>query len=160
MNWKDILKSNKGLDNFKDFINRLKELNPENTDKINEGANMVVPMLERLIAETDKTKQEEILNEIYGAKGSKKGEEIYQKFRDANVGSFYLNELRRFLDSAFPNVIQDKKTLRLILPKGDTFEKKAGGVSFGGHGANPELFNIKYGGGKHGKKKRKEKVCD
>ena len=42
----------------------------------------------------------------------------------------------------------------------DTFEKEAGGVSFGGHGANPELFNIEYGGGKRGKKRRKEKVRD
>ena len=25
------------------------------------------------------------------------------------------------------------------------FEKEAGGVSFGGHGTSPELFNIKYG---------------
>jgi len=33
----------------------------------------------------------------------------------------------------------------------DTFEKKAGGVSFGGHGTNPELFNIRYG------KKRRRK---
>ena len=31
------------------------------------------------------------------------------------------------------------------------FEKEAGGVSFGGHGANPELFNIRYG-----KKRRKK----
>ena len=29
----------------------------------------------------------------------------------------------------------------------DTFEKEAGGVSFGGHGTNPELFNIRYGCG-------------
>ena len=33
----------------------------------------------------------------------------------------------------------------------DTFEKEAGGVSFGGHGTNPELFNIRYG------KKRRDK---
>lgn len=32
-----------------------------------------------------------------------------------------------------------------------TFEKGAGGVSFGGHGTNPELFNIRYG-----KKRRKK----
>ena len=31
------------------------------------------------------------------------------------------------------------------------FEKEAGGVSFGGHGTNPELFNIRYG-----KKRRKK----
>ena len=36
-------------------------------------------------------------------------------------------------------------------PYSDTFEKEAGGVSFGGHGANPELFNIRYG------KKRRDK---
>jgi len=30
-------------------------------------------------------------------------------------------------------------------------EKESGGVSFGGHGANPELFNIRYG-----KKRRKK----
>ena len=35
--------------------------------------------------------------------------------------------------------------------EGDTFEKEAGGVSFGGHGTNPELFNIRYG------KKRRDK---
>tara|TARA_R100001460_G_scaffold314_3_gene1464 strand:- start:7177 stop:7356 length:180 start_codon:yes stop_codon:yes gene_type:complete len=39
-------------------------------------------------------------------------------------------------------------------------EKESGAVSFGGHGANPELFNIKYGGGKRGKKRREEKVRD
>ena len=33
----------------------------------------------------------------------------------------------------------------------DTFEKKAGGYSFGGHGANPESFGIRYG------KKKREK---
>tara|TARA_A100001201_G_C4038743_1_gene185991 strand:- start:497 stop:874 length:378 start_codon:yes stop_codon:yes gene_type:complete len=33
----------------------------------------------------------------------------------------------------------------------DTFEKEAGGVSFGGHGSNPALFNIRYG-----KKRRKK----
>ena len=38
----------------------------------------------------------------------------------------------------------------------NTFEKKAGGVSFGGHGANPELFNIKYGGERGGKKRKKK----
>ena len=34
---------------------------------------------------------------------------------------------------------------------GDTFEKKAGGYSFGGHGANPESFGIRY------RKRRKRK---
>lgn len=43
------------------------------------------------------------------------------------------------------------KLMGIALDKGDTFEKEAGGVSFGGHGANPELFNIRYG------KKRRDK---
>ena len=34
---------------------------------------------------------------------------------------------------------------------GDTFEKKAGVYSFGGHGTNPESFGIRYG-----KKRRKK----
>ena len=54
----------------------------------------------------------------------------------------------------------DKLIERTKKTDGDTFEKEAGGVSFGGHGANPELFNIKYGGEKRGKKRRKEKVRD
>jgi hypothetical protein len=43
------------------------------------------------------------------------------------------------------------KLMGIALDKNDTFEKEAGGVSFGGHGANPELFNIRYG------KKRRDK---
>jgi hypothetical protein len=39
----------------------------------------------------------------------------------------------------------------IIEKTSDTFEKEAGGVSFGGHGTNPELFNIRYG-----KKRRKK----
>tara|TARA_R100000479_G_scaffold90446_1_gene44432 strand:+ start:991 stop:1341 length:351 start_codon:yes stop_codon:yes gene_type:complete len=50
----------------------------------------------------------------------------------------YLNEGIRLLERA-------KEML------GDTFEKEAGGVSFGGHGSNPALFNIRYG-----KKRRKK----
>lgn len=42
-----------------------------------------------------------------------------------------------------------EKIISIALDDVDTFEKGAGGVSFGGHGTNPELFNIKYG-----KKKR------
>lgn len=53
-----------------------------------------------------------------------------------------------------------EKIMSIALDDADTFEKKDGGVSFGGHGANPELFNIEYGGEKRGKKRRKEKVRD
>lgn len=44
-----------------------------------------------------------------------------------------------------------EKIISIALDDADTFEKGAGGVSFGGHGTNPELFNIKYG-----KKRRKK----
>ena len=44
-----------------------------------------------------------------------------------------------------------EKIMSIALDDTDTFEKGAGGVSFGGHGANPELFNISYG-----KKRRKK----
>ena len=47
--------------------------------------------------------------------------------------------------------LSTKEAIKLSKLVGDTFEKEAGGVSFGGHGANPELFNIRYG-----KKRRKK----
>ena len=53
-----------------------------------------------------------------------------------------------------------EKIMSIALDDADTFEKEAGGVSFGGHGTNPELFGIRYGGGKRGKKRREEKVRD
>ena len=45
---------------------------------------------------------------------------------------------------------EGEKRKRSLLER-NTFEKEAGGVSFGGHGANPELFNLRYG------KKRRDK---
>jgi len=50
-------------------------------------------------------------------------------------------------DAGLGFIVKDYKTNI----NSDTFEKEAGGVSFGGHGANPELFNIRYG-----KKRRKK----
>lgn len=47
--------------------------------------------------------------------------------------------------------LSTKEAIKLSKLVGDTFEKEAGGVSFGGHGANPELFNLRYG------KKRRDK---
>ena len=63
-------------------------------------------------------------------------------------------ELVEDLKEEFKSGMLDDNSLEpLILSKfeGDTFEKEAGGVSFGGHGTNPELFNIRYG------KKRRDK---
>jgi len=54
-----------------------------------------------------------------------------------------LLEIERDIDELIERTKRPKKD--------DTFEKEAGGVSFGGHGANPELFNIRYG------KKRRDK---
>lgn len=44
-----------------------------------------------------------------------------------------------------------EKIMSIALDDADTFEKKAGGYSFGGHGINPESFGIIYG-----KKRRKK----
>jgi len=54
-----------------------------------------------------------------------------------------LLEIERDIDELIERTKRPKKD--------DTFEKEAGGVSFGGHGTNPELFNISYG-----KKRRKK----
>jgi len=54
-----------------------------------------------------------------------------------------LLEIERDIDELIESTKRPKKD--------DTFEKEAGGVSFGGHGTNPELFNISYG-----KKRRKK----
>ena len=60
----------------------------------------------------------------------------YEYMLADEIGDDMDNELPKLPDSFFDE---------------DTFEKEAGGVSFGGHGANPELFNIRYG-----KKRRKK----
>jgi len=60
----------------------------------------------------------------------------YEYMLADEIGDDMDNELPKLPDSFFDE---------------DTFEKEAGGVSFGGHGTNPELFNIKYG------KKKREK---
>lgn len=54
-----------------------------------------------------------------------------------------LLEIERDIDELIESTKRPKKD--------DTFEKEAGGVSFGGHGTSPELFNISYG-----KKRRKK----
>jgi len=51
----------------------------------------------------------------------------------------------------YGKILAQIKELKEELDEKDTFEKEAGGVSFGGHGTNPELFNIRYG------KKRRDK---
>ena len=59
---------------------------------------------------------------------------------------------RKMIDDTIAGLEQQiDKLMSIALDKGDTFEKGAGGVSFGGHGTNPELFNIRYG-----KKRRKK----
>ena len=64
----------------------------------------------------------------------------------------YDYDKKKMIDNTIAGLEQQiDKLMSIALDKGDTFEKEAGGVSFGGHGANPELFNIRYG-----KKRRKK----
>lgn len=51
----------------------------------------------------------------------------------------------------YGKILAQIKELKEELDEKDTFEKEAGGYSFGGHGANPESFGIRYG-----KKRRKK----
>ena len=64
----------------------------------------------------------------------------------------YDYDKKKMIDNTIAGLEQQiDKLMNIALDKGDTFEKGAGGVSFGGHGTNPELFNIRYG-----KKRRKK----
>ena len=65
--------------------------------------------------------------------------------------AFVLNDekLREAMKKQFDSFM--KEFDNIVENTSDTFEKEAGGVSFGGHGTNPELFNIRYG-----KKRRKK----
>jgi len=64
----------------------------------------------------------------------------------------YDYDKKKMIDNTIAGLEQQiDKLMSIALDKGDTFEKEAGGVSFGGHGTSPELFNIRYG-----KKRRKK----
>ena len=64
----------------------------------------------------------------------------------------YDYDKKKMIDNTIAGLEQQiDKLMSIALDKGDTFAKEAGGVSFGGHGTSPELFNIRYG-----KKRRKK----
>lgn len=102
-----------------------------------------------------KGREEEIMDAIkeydefveYLEKLKEKGElpmnimELGEHYEEAEEVVERINELAEYINK----LIAEVKT------SGDTFEKKAGGYSFGGHGANPESFGIIYG------KRRKKK---
>ena len=104
-----------------------------------------------------KGKEEEIMTAIneyeefveYLDKLKEKGElpmninQLGEHFEEVEEVVERINELAEYINKLVAELKTEKG--------GDTFEKKAGGVSFGGHGANPELFNIRYG-----KKRRKK----
>jgi hypothetical protein len=85
-------------------------------------------------------------------------EDIEQRYEMYDASVLNDDKLREAMKKQFDSFMEEFSDI--IENTSDTFEKKAGGVSFGGHGANPELFNIKYGGEKRGKKRREEKVRD
>jgi len=76
-------------------------------------------------------------------------EDIEQRYEMYDASVLNDDKLREAMKKQFDSFMEEFSDI--IENTSDTFEKKAGGVSFGGHGANPELFNIRYG------KKRRDK---
>tara|TARA_B100001287_G_scaffold241742_1_gene216831 strand:- start:1257 stop:1616 length:360 start_codon:yes stop_codon:yes gene_type:complete len=75
--------------------------------------------------------------------------EIEQKYSLDDIYVLDDEGLREAMKKQFDSFMEEFNDI--VENTSDTFEKEAGGVSFGGHGTNPELFNISYG-----KKKRKK----
>ncbi len=104
-----------------------------------------------------KGREEEIMDAIneynefveYLEKLKKKGElpmnimELGEHYEEVEEVVERLNELAEYINKLVAELKTEKS--------GDTFEKRAGGYSFGGHGANPESFGIRY------RKKRRKK---
>lgn len=75
--------------------------------------------------------------------------EVEQRYDLDDVPVLDEERLREAMKKQFDSFMEEFKDI--VENTSDTFEKRAGGVSFGGHGTNPELFNIRYG-----KKRRKK----
>jgi len=123
MNWEEVLKRNQELEEVADKLEKaLKKHHKALLDLFELDSGNFVKLGEIL--------------------GHLAGEDPYMEILDDYQ---VVESMKKQIDSfmkEFNNIIENTS---------DTFEKKAGGVSFGGHGANPELFNIRYG-----KKKRKK----
>jgi len=130
MSWFSIVKKNKTYEDYlydlqswaNNYFGSLYQEDPENR-------------LEHEQYELDNYNR--IYDELESYEGNpKKHKDRINKLEDMLLSEIDVSNLPMLPDSFFDE---------------DTFEKEAGGVSFGGHGANPELFNIRYG------KKRRDK---
>ena len=123
MNWEEVLKRTQELEEVADKLEKaLKKHHKALLDLLEFGSGNYIEMSEILGYSLAEDPYMEILDEEALAKSMKK-------------------QFDSFMEE-FDNIVENTS---------DTFEKKAGGVSFGGHGANPALFNIRYG-----KKRRKK----
>ena len=122
MNWEEVLKRNQELEEVADKLERaLKKHHKALLDLLKSDSGNFIDLSDYL-GYLHTDPYDEILDEEALAKSMKKQFDIFMR--------------------EFNNIVENTS---------DTFEKEAGGVSFGGHGANPALFNIRYG-----KKKRKK----
>ena len=123
MNWEEVLKRTQELEEVADKLEKaLKKHHKALLDLLEFDSGNYIEMSEILGYSLAEDPYMEILDEEALAKSMKK-------------------QFDSFMEE-FDNIVENTS---------DTFEKKAGGVSFGGHGANPALFNIRYG-----KKRRKK----
>ena len=123
MNWEEVLKRNQELEEVADKLEKaLKKHHKALLDLLKFDSGNFIEMSDILGYSLAEDPYMEILDEEALAKSMKKQFDSFMR--------------------EFNNIVENTS---------DTFEKEAGGVSFGGHGANPALFNIRYG-----KKKRKK----
>ena len=123
MNWEEVLKRNQELEEVADKLEKaLKKHHKALLDLLKFDSGNFIEMSDILGYSLAEDPYMEILDEEALAKSMKKQFDSFMR--------------------EFNNIVENTS---------DTFEKEAGGVSFGGHGANPELFNIRYG------KKRRDK---
>tara|TARA_R100000231_G_scaffold4703_2_gene7841 strand:- start:1353 stop:1781 length:429 start_codon:yes stop_codon:yes gene_type:complete len=142
MNWENIIKEDSRFERYKNKIRRRKQR-----------------ALERRRLKGKAVRGQEKRDMSYFLK---RVDELKKTIKDLQTMSKNFDaEKRESMNRTIKGLEKEiEKIMSIALDDTDTFEKEAGGVSFGGHGANPALFNISYGGGKRGKKRRKEKVRD
>jgi len=133
MSWENIVKEDSRLEREKDRIRRRKQR-----------------VLERKRLKGKAVRGQEKRDMSYFLK---RVDELKKAIKDLQaVSKDFDAEKRNPINKTIKRLEKEiEKIMTIALDDADTFEKGAGGVSFGGHGANPELFNISYG-----KKRRKK----
>ena len=130
MTWKAVLKSNikdavfgRHLALFKKRINNLANNPNYPLDRrvyIKRVTDMVLPMVDELVASNDKERQEEILNDLYYGEVGEKIRQLHDKTGVMAFRTFRAN-LRSFVADHFPNAKND--TVNKVISIDGTFNK-------------------------------------